>query len=342
MNTIKNSTERILLSHGSGGEMMHKLISDVILRYSDSSESNSLDDAAELLMNGRNIAFSTDTFVVKPVFFPGGDIGTLAVSGTVNDLLMKGAKPAYLSLGFVLEEGFPVEDLKRILESIGQTCHRAGVSIVTGDTKVVGRGEADSIFINTAGIGDIIPGVQISGSNARSGDSVIVSGTIGRHGVAVMGERDGLKLKGDIVSDAAPLNEVVIPLLEKFKEKIHILRDPTRGGVATTLNEIARSSGCGIVIEELAIPVDTAVQAVCEILGFEPLYLPCEGRFLSVVDGAFTDEIISFLREETGCQQASVIGEIIDSTPGAVQLRTLSGGKRIIDMPSGELLPRIC
>ena len=230
MNTIKNSTERILLAHGSGGEMMHKLISDVILKYSGSSGSNSLDDAAELLMKGKNIAFSTDTFVVKPLFFPGGDIGTLAVSGTVNDLLMKGARPAYLSLGFVLEEGFPVDDLKRILESIGQTCRQAGVSIVTGDTKVVGRGEADCIYINTAGVGDIIPGVKISGSNAHSGDAVIVSGTIGRHGVAVMGERSGLKLKGDIVSDAAPLNKAVIPLLEKFRDKIHILRDPTRGG----------------------------------------------------------------------------------------------------------------
>ncbi len=322
--------------------MMHRLISDTILCYTDSSGHTPLDDAAELVMEGNNIAFSTDTFVVKPVFFPGGDIGSLAVSGTVNDLLMKGARPAFLSLSFVLEEGFLFEDLERILESIRRTSQQANVRIVTGDTKVVGRGEADSIFINTAGVGNILPGVNISGENAKPGDAVIVSGTIGRHGIAVLAERNGLNLKGNIISDASPLNDVVLPLLGRFKEAVHTLRDPTRGGVATTLNEIARSSNIGIILDESSIPVDETVNAVCDLLGFEPLYLPCEGRFFALVERSSAGEVLAFLTSDTGCSEAAIIGEVTHSTPGVVQLRTTSGGLRILDMPSGEMLPRIC
>ena len=334
--------ERVLLAHGAGGEMMHKLITDVILTHTGSTGYAGLDDAAVLQMEGKKIAFSTDTFVVKPIFFPGGDIGSLAVSGTVNDLLMQGAKPSYLSLGLILEEGLPLDDLKRILESIHRTSEEADVRIVTGDTKVVNHGDADSIFINTAGVGSILPGIAVSGTNARAGDKVIVSDTIGRHGIAVMAERNGLTLKGDITSDAAPLNHSVLPLLNRFKESIHVLRDPTRGGVATTLNEIASASSVGIIVDESSIPVDGTVQSVCELLGFEPLYLPCEGRFLAFVDGASAEDVCTFLRTETGCAGASIIGEVHDSAPGAVQLRTVSGGLRILDMPSGELLPRIC
>ena len=340
--TIRGSGDRILLAHGSGGEMMHRLISDVILRRSGAVNSADLDDAAALTIDGADIAFTTDTFVVKPLFFPGGDIGSLAVSGTVNDLLMKGALPLYLSLGFVLEEGFPIDTFERILDSIRAAAEDAGVSIVTGDTKVVNRGDADGIFINTSGVGSILSGVRVSGNNARPGDAVLVSGTVGRHGVAVMAERNGLNLKGDIGSDAAPLTGAVMPLLERFPGAVHTLRDPTRGGVGTTLNEIARASRVGITIIESAVPVDESVHMVCELLGFEPLYLPCEGRFLAFVDRASSGEVLAFLRTGAGCPEAAVIGEVTTASPGMVQLRTSSGGLRILDMPSGELLPRIC
>ena len=333
--------ERIQLAHGSGGEMMHRLISDTILSISSPDSGSSMDDAAELKTGGR-IAFTTDTFVVKPIFFPGGDIGDLAVSGTVNDLLMKGARPSYLSMGLVLEEGLPMADLERILGSIRTACEEAGATIVTGDTKVVNRGDADSIFINTAGVGDILPGINISGTNARPGDAVIVSGTVGRHGIAVMAERNGLNLTGDITSDAAPLTKQVLPLLERFGQSVRVLRDPTRGGVATTLNEIARTSNVGITVDETSVPVDDTVNAVCELLGFEPMYLPCEGRFLAFVDAGIASDIVAFLASETDCRRPSIIGEVTKETQGIVQLRTLSGGLRILDMPSGELLPRIC
>jgi len=341
-NISVNSGDRILLAHGSGGEMMHSLISDVILRCSGAEDTADMDDAAALTIDGVGIAFTTDTFVVKPLFFPGGDIGSLAVSGTANDLLLKGAHPLYLSLSFVLEEGFSIDSFERILESKRRTAVDAGVSIVTGDTKVVGRGEADSIFINTSGVGRMLPGVHVSGNNAQPGDVVLVSGSVGRHGIAVMAERNGLNLKGDIGSDAAPLTGAVLTMLEQFPGAVHTLRDPTRGGVATTLNEIARASRVGITIDESSVPVDETVNVVCELLGFEPLYLPCEGRFLAFVDKSSSGEVLAFLKTEAGCTKAAVVGEVTTSSPGAVQLKTSSGGLRILDMPSGELLPRIC
>jgi len=321
---------------------MHRLIRELLLKYLDSPELAPLDDAAELRIEGDRLAFSTDSFVVKPLFFPGGDIGSLAVSGTVNDLLMKGARPAYLSLGLVLEEGLPIADLARILESIQRTSQAAEVSVVTGDTKVVPRGEADGVFINTAGIGSILPETNVGGSNARPGDAVIVSGGIGEHGIAVMTERNGLKLGGDIASDAAPLNRVVLPILERFGGAVHVLRDPTRGGVAASLNEIADASHVEIALEESAVPVREQVNAVCELLGFDPLYVPCEGRFLAVVDGAVADGVVELLRAELDCPLATRIGEVSPSDAGLVQLHTTSGGRRILDMPAGELLPRIC
>jgi len=337
-----NSNERIMLSHGSGGSLTHKLIKDVFLRYLDSPELAHLDDAAELTIENNRLAFTTDTFTVKPIFFPGGDIGSLAVSGTVNDILMKGARPLYLSLGFVIEEGFMLRDLARILKSIQQTCRQASVSVVTGDTKVVGKGELDGIYINTTGIGSILPGISVSGDNAREGDIVLVSGDIGDHGIAVMTERNGLKLDGNILSDAAPLNDAVLPLLERFGDAVHVLRDPTRGGIATTLNEIAVSSAVTVSVDELTVPVSEQVHTVCELLGFDPFYLPCEGRFLAFVDPAVADETVSFLQADNKCPGVAVIGKVTDSSSGEVLLKTLSGGQRILDMPAGELLPRIC
>jgi len=339
---IKDKNGRIMMAHGSGGLFSESLIKDVFLSYLDSPELACLDDAAELTVPHNRLAFSTDTFVVKPVFFPGGDIGSLAVSGTVNDVLMKGAQPLYLSLGFILEEGFLIHDLERILKSIQQTCAEAGVKVVTGDTKVVGKGELDGICINTSGIGSILPGIHIGGNNARTGDAVIVSGDIGAHGIAVMVERNGLTLKGDIQSDAAPLTNTVLPLLERFGDAVHVLRDPTRGGIAATLNEIAASSGVNIVLDEPAIPVSDWVLAVCDLLGFDPLYLPCEGRFLAFVDASAEDEVLSFLKSRENCSAASKIGNVERTSSGEVLLRTVTGGRRIIDMPSGELLPRIC
>lgn len=338
----QRESERIMLAHGSGGRTMQRLIKEVFLKYLDSPELSNLDDAAELTVGGNRLAFSTDTFVVKPVFFPGGDIGSLAVSGTVNDLLMKGGRPLYLSLAFVIEEGFPMRDLTRIMESIHTTSEQAEVSVVTGDTKVVGTGEADGIFINTTGVGVIPPGVNVGGRNARLGDAVIVSGDIGAHGMAIMTKRNRLELTGDVKSDAAPLNRVVLPLLEQFGEAIHVLRDPTRGGSAASLNEIAVSSGVTILLEESAIPISAPVSAVCEILGLDPLYLPCEGRFLAFVDPSVGDDVLSFLHNLKACTQASRIGRVEGSSSGEVQLVAATGGRRILDMPAGEMLPRIC
>ena len=339
---MKNKDALITLAHGSGGSRMQSLISDTILKYLSSPELDVLDDAAELKIDSDRLAFSTDTFTVKPIFFPGGDIGSLAVSGTVNDVLMKGARPLCLSLGMVIEEGFPMPDFERILKSIQQACTEAGVRIVTGDTKVVGKGEMDGVFINTSGIGQILPELNLACTSARVGDAVIVSGDIGAHGVAVMTERNGLHLTGEIKSDAAPLTGTIIPLLEKYGNAFHVLRDPTRGGVATTLNEIANSSRVGIILDEADIPVSEAVNAVCDLLGFDPLYLPCEGRFLAFVDQKEKDNIITYLNGEGNCPNAKIIGKVVDASTPEVQLKTFTGGYRYLDVPAGEMLPRIC
>jgi hydrogenase expression/formation protein HypE len=338
----KKETNRIVMAHGSGGRLMHNLIKDVFLKHLKSAELAKLDDAAELVIDNQRLAFSTDTFVVKPVFFPGGDIGSLAISGTVNDLLVQGARPLYISSGFVIEAGFPMADLIRILESISLTAEQAGVRVVTGDTKVVGKGEMDGIFINTSGIGTVLSDVNVGGNNARIGDSIIVSGDIGRHGIAVIAERNGLKLKGDIKSDAAPLTGSLIPLLERFKKDIHVLRDPTRGGVATVLNEIAETSKVTIAIKESSIPISEGVGSVSDLLGFEPLYLPCEGRFVAFVDPGIADKVVEFSRGLPDCRNCGIIGRVEAESEGEVILETAIGGRRFIDTPAGEMLPRIC
>jgi hydrogenase expression/formation protein HypE len=298
-------------------------------------------DGAAVMVSGTRLAFTTDSYVVKPLFFPGGDIGKLAVCGTVNDLAMTGAVPQYLSAGFIIEEGFAVDDLQRIVQSMSKAAQAAGVAIVTGDTKVVEKGGLAGVVINTAGIGAIMGDSHITASNAMPGQDVIVSGYLGDHSIAVMAQRYGLKLPQTIASDCAPLNAVVKDLLTAVPQ-VAVLRDPTRGGVATTLNEIAEQSGVGIIIEERAIPVRPEVQAACEILGFDPLYLANEGKMLVFVEKKYTKQVLEVLQRHEVSQSAQVIGEVTTQLSGQVALRTTIGGLRLVDMLTGDQLPRIC
>jgi hydrogenase expression/formation protein HypE len=337
----KTLENRITLAHGSGGKLSHALIERDFLKYLNNPIMNQLDDSAVLELAGR-VAFTTDSYVVQPIFFPGGDIGRLSVCGTVNDLSMSGAKPLYLSLSFIIEEGFPLDDLHTILKSIEQVSrNEAGVAIVTGDTKVVNHGCADKIFINTAGIGTIPKGVEISGKNARDGDKVILSGTIGDHGIAVISQREGLAFSTSIQSDCAPLNQMVASML-KVSSNIHSLRDPTRGGLATTLNELALQSGVSIRIEEDRIPVKDEVQAACEMLGFDPLYVANEGKMVAIVAPEDTGAVLEAMRTSLYGTEAAIIGEVESGHPGRVVMKTCLGSSRIIDMLAGDLLPRIC
>ena len=331
--------DRILLAHGSGGKMSHDLIASFMPELANPIL-DKLDDSAVFEASGR-LAFTTDSYVVNPIFFPGGDIGKLAVCGTVNDLSMAGAKPLYLSLAFIIEEGLPVADLKRIIASIRATAREAGANIVTGDTKVVDRGSADGIFINTAGIGLVREGTNVSAANARPGDKLILSGNIGDHGIAVLSQREGLKLQVPVPSDCAPLNRMVAEMLAVSKS-IRCLRDPTRGGLATTLNDFAGQSGVGIRIEEDKIPVDRAVAAACELLGLDPLYIANEGKLAAVVAPGDSDRLLNKIKQDRYGAGASVIGEVVREHPGRVVMKTILGASRIIDIPVGELLPRIC
>jgi len=333
--------KKILLAHGSGGRLSHQLVKDLFLPVFDNDVLNQLDDRAEIYAAGVRLAFTTDSFVVSPPFFPGGDIGKLAVCGTVNDLAMGGAEPLYLSAGFIIEEGLPVDQLKTIVESMRKTADEAGVKIVCGDTKVVERGSADRIFINTSGIGLVPEGVNISGSFARPGDKVLINGYIGDHGIAVMAERQGLSFREEIASDSAPLNGLVKAMLEVSRD-IHVLRDPTRGGVATTLNEIASQSNVGIVLQEEAIPVREQVLAACEILGFDPLYVANEGKLLAVVPAEKAGLMLEAMKKHPYGAESAIIGEVVADHPGRVVLSTGIGGRRIVDMLVGEQLPRIC
>lgn len=333
--------DKILLAHGSGGKLSHDLVKEMFLPFFANPALEQLDDRAEINIDGRVLAFSTDSFVVNPIFFPGGDIGKLAVCGTVNDLAMGGAHPLFLSAAFIIEEGLPTEDLAKIIESMKKTAEEAGVHIVTGDTKVVEKGSADRIFINTAGIGLTPEGVAVSGHNARPGDKVIINGFVGDHGIAVMAERQGLKFRDGIYSDCAPLNGLVEEMLKVTKD-IRVLRDPTRGGVATTLNEIAGQSGVGILLEEKNIPVRDEVMAACELLGFDPLYVANEGKLLAVVPAGSAGAVVEAMRRHRYGAEARVIGEVTAEHPGKVVLKTAIGGSRIIDMLVGEQLPRIC
>ena len=331
---------RVLLAHGSGGKLSHDLIEKSFVPAFGNPILNKLDDSAVFEFSGR-LAFTTDSFIVSPIFFPGGDIGKLAVCGTVNDLAMSGAIPLYLSLSFIIEEGFLIDDLKKIVNSIYQAADEAGVKIVTGDTKVVNQGSADKLFINTSGIGIVPPGVNISAANAIPGDKVILSGGLGNHGIAVLSQREGLKFQVPITSDCAPLNKLVAEILE-ISANIHCLRDPTRGGLATTLNDFAKQSQVGIRIEEEKIPVHKAVSAVCELLGFDPLYIANEGKLVAVVGRDDADKVLAKMRQNQYGTEAAVIGEVVNEHPGQVVMKTGLGASRIIDMPVGELLPRIC
>jgi len=331
--------DKILLAHGSGGKLSHDLIESFLPDLTNPIL-NKLDDSAVFEASGR-LAFTTDSYTVNPIFFPGGDIGKLAVCGTVNDLSMSGARPLYLSLSFIIEEGLLVADLKKVLTSIRKAASEAGVTIVTGDTKVVNQGNADKLFINTAGVGTVPEGVNISASNAKPGDKIIINGNIGDHGIAVLSQREGLNFKVPIPSDCAPLNRLVEAMLEA-SNNIHALRDPTRGGLATTLNDFAEQSNVGIIIEEAKIPIDKAVQAACELLGFDPLYVANEGKLVAAVDSDEANAVLARMKRNKYGAGATIIGNVVADHPGLVVMKTSLGASRIIDMPVGELLPRIC
>jgi hydrogenase expression/formation protein HypE len=332
---------RILLAHGSGGKLSHDLVQKHIISALDNPALDKLDDSAVLETGGGKIAYTTDSYVVSPIIFPGGNIGKLAVCGTVNDLSMSGATPRYLSLSFIIEEGLPVAEFEEIVGSIAKTAQEACVQIVTGDTKVVNQGDADKLFINTSGIGIIPEGVDISGANAKPGDSVIISGTIGDHGIAIMSKREGLNFTTTLESDCSPLNGLVRDMLEASR-CINCLRDPTRGGLATTLNELAGQSGVGIELEESSIPVRDEVRGACELLGLDPLYVANEGKLIAIVDEKEADNILKAMKRNQYGKNAAVIGRVKSEHPGRVVIRTPYGSSRILDMLSGELLPRIC
>ena len=333
--------DRILLDHGSGGKMSHRLISDMLLPLFNNPVLSQLDDGAILELEGKRLAFSTDTFTVDPIFFPGGSIGDLAINGTVNDVAMCGATPQYISVGLLIEEGFAVADLEKILTGMSRAAARAGVAVVTGDTKVVPKGAADKIFINTSGLGFIPEGVVVGSRQARVGDMIILSGSIAEHGIVILTQREGMAFTSDIQSDTAPLNFLVEKMFGVSKD-IHVLRDPTRGGVGTTLNEIADRSHVGIVIHEDKIPVRKEVLGICELMGFDPLYIANEGKLLAFVGRAHAQKILAAMQADPNGRDACIIGEVVSDNPGMVCLKTRIGGIRIVDMLTGEQLPRIC
>jgi hydrogenase expression/formation protein HypE len=333
--------KNVLLAHGGGGRLTHQLIQKVFLSQFQNQWLNSLHDGAVLPVHGTRLAFSTDSYVINPIFFPGGDIGKLAVNGTVNDLAMCGAKPLYLSVAFVIEEGLPMEDLWRVVLSMGEAAKEAGVKLVTGDTKVVDRGKGDKLFINTSGIGLVAENVNIDPKRAAVGDKIIVNGPIALHGIAVMSVRDGLEFGTKIESDTAPLNGLVDRML-KVCNDIHVLRDPTRGGVASSLNEIAESANKGILVVEETIPISEEVRGACEILGLDPLYVANEGRLLAFVPADKSQSVLSTMKAHPLGRESVIIGEVVDDHRGIVLMKSRIGGSRVVDMLSGEQLPRIC
>ncbi|MFQ5638189.1 MAG: hydrogenase expression/formation protein HypE [bacterium] len=334
--------ETVQLSHGSGGKMMNQLIDRLFLWAFDNDELGKLDDQAVLEVHGQRLAFSTDSYVIDPIFFPGGDIGELAVNGTVNDICMCGAQPLYLSVGFIIEEGFPLADLKRVVLSMRAAAARAGVAVVTGDTKVVNKGKGDKLFINTAGIGVVEHDYVISSQNLQPGDVLLVSGSIADHGMAVLSKREALAFEIPIESDTAALNGLVQEILQAGQGGIHAMRDPTRGGLAATLNEFAASSNVGIRIKEERIPVKPAVAGACEILGFDPLYVANEGKLVVAAAQDKAQAVLEAMRAHALGQEAAIIGDVVADKPGLVSLQTRIGGWRIADMLVGEQLPRIC
>jgi hydrogenase expression/formation protein HypE len=333
--------EKILLAHGSGGKLSHDLIKQIFLPRFLNPFLEPLDDSAKITNRPGPVAFTTDSYVVSPLFFPGGDIGKLAVCGTVNDLSMIGAIPSYLSLSFIIEEGFSIELLKQIASSIHEAAEQAGVSIVTGDTKVVEHGAADRLFINTAGIGWIRPGINLSSINAKPGDKILLSGYLGDHEVTILSQREGFKFQGELRSDCAPLNDLVEKMLDACPS-IRCMRDPTRGGLATTLNEIASMSNVGMVIEEEKVPVQESVRGICELLGLDPLYLANEGKLIAICPPNEAERLLEVMRNHPLGRQGEVIGKVTEENPKRVVLHTLIGGHRILDMLTGGQYPRIC
>ncbi len=335
-------SDLVLLGHGSGGKLSHELLDKLIVPILSGIEQREQNDAAVLAAVSGRLAFTTDSYVVDPIFFPGGNIGSLAIHGTVNDLAMAGACPLAISVGLIIEEGLAVSELTTILMSMRAAADSARVRIVTGDTKVVPRGKADKLFVNTSGIGVIAEGVEISGSNAQPGDKILISGTIGDHGMAVLASREGLDLASNIVTDSAPLNDLVQQLVDGLGCRLHALRDPTRGGVATTLKEIARQSRVEIILQEPTLPIDSAVASACAILGLDPLFVANEGKLLAFVAAEAAEQALSILLNHEFGRRAAIIGEVSAAAPGKVRLRTAVGGLRAVEMLAGEQLPRIC
>jgi len=334
-------SEKISLGHGSGGKLTARLIEQTIIPRFRNEWMERLDDQAMLTTGGERIAFTTDSFVVTPLFFPGGDIGALAVNGTVNDLAMGGATPRWLSLSLILEEGLEMKTLQRVLDSIRTAADRAGVSIVTGDTKVVGRGGADKLFINTAGIGVVEAGRELSSARVQPGDAIVLSGSIGDHGMAILSQRQGLDIGGDLRSDTAPLHELVRAMLDTGAD-IHAMRDPTRGGVAATLVEIATRRKLGLRIDEQAIAVKDVVRGACEILGLDPLFVANEGKLVAFVAEKDVDRVLSAMTAHPLGRDARCIGRVETGRPGIVSVQTTIGTVRVLDLPLAEALPRIC
>ena len=336
-----NDYKEIVLAHGSGGKLSQRLLQSIVLPQFRNELLAPLHDGAVFALDGSRVAFSTDSYVVSPIFFPGGDIGKLAVHGTVNDLAMCGARPLHLSVGFILEEGLPMADFRRIVKSMHGAAAEAGVTLVTGDTKVVDRGKADKVFINTAGIGLVPEGVSIRPSRAQVGDKIMISGQIAVHGIAIMSVREGLEFETEIASDTAPLNGLVDSIFDAC-EDIHVLRDPTRGGVTSALSEIAQSAHVGMLLDEARIPISEEVKGACEILGLDPLYVANEGKLLAILPAADANRVLAAMRAHPLGRAAAVIGQVTSDHPGYVLMKTRIGGTRVVDMLSGEQLPRIC
>ncbi len=341
-NKLAGKEKLIQLSHGSGGGMSHALISELVIPMFDNPELNRLADAANLEIGGNRIAFTTDGYVVDPLFFPGGDIGTLAINGTVNDLAVSGATPLWLSASMIAEEGLSFDTLTRVLESMQRAAKEAGVQIVTGDTKVVPRAKADKLFVITSGIGTILPNVALGTERIAAGDKVLVSGTVGDHGIAVLIAREAFSLSGGVTSDCAPMHELCAHILRVGGDSVKVMRDPTRGGLASTLNEFAQSARVGIRIEEAAVPVRREVRAACELLGFDPMHIANEGKVVVIVAAERADEVLAEMRKDSCGTESAIIGEVSSERPGTVVAHTSLGSWRFVDLPMGELLPRIC
>jgi len=337
----KSEYEKVVMAHGGGGTLSNQLIQKMFMSQFDNEMLKQEHDGAIFNIGNQRFAFSTDSYVVNPIFFPGGDIGDLAVNGTVNDISMCGAKPLYISAGFIIEEGFEMQDLWQVVLSMKKAAQKAGVQIVTGDTKVVDHGKGDKIYINTAGIGIIPENINISAENCAVGDKIIVSGRVAEHGIAIMSAREGLEFESEVKSDSASLNGLVEAMFN-VTNQIHVLRDPTRGGLSSALNEIAQKSNQGMLIHQDKIPITEQVKAACELLGLDPLYIANEGKLIAILPKDHADDVLKQMKKHPEGKYSEIIGEVVSSNPGTVVMETLIGSKRVVDMLSGEQLPRIC